>query len=225
MCIIIKYFFLHNIISLFFLQEVTSQSSQPSSGLPYPADTDPSQPPHDSSHSSVDGSFMSPSVAPQSLSLSLSQSPQPSLNSKLNLTPSPVYDPPPIQHSPWTESSLDQPFQKSKKSRSSSKTRYCSSSVMTLFLFIKFLVLKLSSSKKPNWCYLMLLKKMGIHFLPSGNWSIVMQALLLWISEEIEGFSMNAYCHLPFHMCYNTWWVTPTQNVKSLSLNVTTQWH
>ncbi|XP_028262485.1 innate immunity activator b isoform X3 [Parambassis ranga] len=103
-------------------EEVTSQSSQPSSGLPYPADTDPSQPPHDSSHSSADASFMSPSVAPQSLSLNLSHSPQPSLDSKLNLTPSPVYDPPPIQHSPWTESSLDQPFQKSKKSRSSSKT-------------------------------------------------------------------------------------------------------
>ncbi|GAA6215650.1 uncharacterized protein C1orf106 homolog isoform X1 [Lates japonicus] len=102
-------------------EEVTSQSSQPSSGLPYPVETDPPQPPPVSSHSSVDGSYMSPSVAPQlPLPLTPSQSPCPSLDH--SLTSSPAYDAPPIQHSPWTESSLDQPYQKSKKSRSSIKT-------------------------------------------------------------------------------------------------------
>ncbi|XP_022601067.1 innate immunity activator protein-like [Seriola dumerili] len=93
-------------------EEVTSQSSQPSSGLPYSVETDAPQPPPVSSQSSLDGSFMSPSVAP----LTPSQSPHPSLDSN------PEFDAPPIQHSPWTESSLDQPYQKSKKSRSSIKT-------------------------------------------------------------------------------------------------------
>lgn len=103
-------------------EEVTSQSSQPSSGLPYPAETDPPHPSHLSSQSCVDGSYMSPSVVPQTPPLNMSQSPHPSLDSKLSLNSSPAYDLPPIQHSPWTESSLDQPYQKSKKSRSSSKT-------------------------------------------------------------------------------------------------------
>ncbi|XP_008282921.1 innate immunity activator b isoform X2 [Stegastes partitus] len=103
-------------------EEVTSQSSQPSSGLPYPVETDPPQPPPASSHSSVDGSYMSPSVAKQSLQLNLPQSPLASLDSKLSSDSSPLYDLPPIQHTPWTESSLDQPYQKNKKSRSSSKT-------------------------------------------------------------------------------------------------------
>ncbi|XP_070758527.1 innate immunity activator b [Enoplosus armatus] len=103
-------------------EEVTSQSSQLSSGLAYPGETDPPQPPPVSSQSLVDGSYMSPSVAPQSLPVTPSQSPHPSLDSTLSLNSSPAYDPPPIQHSPWTESSLDQPYQKSKKSRSSSKT-------------------------------------------------------------------------------------------------------
>ncbi|XP_047440271.1 innate immunity activator b isoform X2 [Mugil cephalus] len=103
-------------------EEVTSQSSQPSSGLSYPVETDLPQPPPVSSHSSVDGSYMSPTVTPQSARLNLSQSPRPSIDSNMSFTSSPVYDSPPIQHSPWTESSLDEPYQKSKKSRSSSKT-------------------------------------------------------------------------------------------------------
>lgn len=98
-------------------EEVTSQSSQLSSGLAHPGETDP---PPVSSQSFIDGSCSSPSVAPQPLTPS--QSPYPSIDSTVSLNSSPVYDPPPIQHSPWTESSLDQPYQKSKKSRSSSKT-------------------------------------------------------------------------------------------------------
>ncbi|XP_044075611.1 innate immunity activator b isoform X1 [Siniperca chuatsi] len=100
-------------------EEVTSQSSQLSSGLLHPGETDP---PPVSSQSFIDSSCMSPSVAPKPLPLTPSQSPHPSLDSTLSLNSSPAYDPPPIQHSPWTESSLDQPYQKSKKSRSSSKT-------------------------------------------------------------------------------------------------------
>ncbi|KAM9362451.1 innate immunity activator b [Symphorus nematophorus] len=100
-------------------EEVTSQSSQLSSGLTVPGEADPPQPV--SSQSFADGSIMSPSVAPQLLPLTPCQSPHPSLDS-MSLTSSPAYDLPPIQHSPWTESSLDQPYQKSKKSRSSSKT-------------------------------------------------------------------------------------------------------
>ncbi|XP_058488280.1 innate immunity activator b isoform X1 [Solea solea] len=101
-------------------EEVTSQSSQPSSGLPYPAETDAPQPPSESSHLSVDGS--STPVDQHSLLLTPNKSPHLSFDSLLSLNSSPVYDPPPIQHSPWTESSLDQPYQKSKKSRSSTKT-------------------------------------------------------------------------------------------------------
>ncbi|AWP03026.1 putative adiponectin receptor protein 1 [Scophthalmus maximus] len=100
-------------------EEVTSQSSQPSSGLPYPVETDPPQPPTESSLFTVDGSWMSPSVDQL---LTPNQSPHPSFDSSLSLNSSSVYDTPPIQHSPWTESSLDQPYQKSKKSRSSIKT-------------------------------------------------------------------------------------------------------
>ncbi|XP_074527935.1 innate immunity activator b [Halichoeres trimaculatus] len=103
-------------------EEVTSQSSQQSSGLPCPVETELPQPPPVSSHSFVDGSFVSPSAAPQSAPLTPSQSPHPSLESTQSVNSSPAYDLPPIQHSPWTESSLDQPYQKSKKSRSSSKT-------------------------------------------------------------------------------------------------------
>ncbi|XP_030585411.1 innate immunity activator protein-like isoform X2 [Archocentrus centrarchus] len=100
-------------------EEVTSQSSQPSSGLPYPAETDPPQPRPLSTQSCVDGAYMPPFVTAQSLQLNLSHSPHPGLD--LSFNSSPAYDPPPIEHSPWTESSLDQPFQKSKKSRSSTK--------------------------------------------------------------------------------------------------------
>uniref|UniRef100_UPI0037E871F4 innate immunity activator b n=1 Tax=Semicossyphus pulcher TaxID=241346 RepID=UPI0037E871F4 len=101
-------------------EEVTSQSSQQSSSLPYPGETDSPQPPPVSSQSFVDGPYLSPSATPQPLTPS--QSPHPSLDSTLSLNSSSAYDPPPIQHSPWTESSLDQPYQKSRKSRSSSKT-------------------------------------------------------------------------------------------------------
>ncbi|XP_040890733.1 innate immunity activator b isoform X2 [Toxotes jaculatrix] len=100
-------------------EEVASQSSQPSSGLPYPVETDPPQPPP---QFSVDGSYMSPSVTSQPTPLTPSQSPHPRLDSPLSFSSSPACDAPPIQHSPWTESSLDQPYQKSKKSRSSIKT-------------------------------------------------------------------------------------------------------
>ncbi|KAG7218159.1 hypothetical protein INR49_007441 [Caranx melampygus] len=98
-------------------EEVMSQSSQPSSGLPYSAETDAPPPPPlvpvSSLSSSLDTSYVSPPpVAPPTPS----QSPHPSLDS------SEAFEAPPIQHSPWTESSLDQPYQKSKKSRSSSKT-------------------------------------------------------------------------------------------------------
>lgn len=103
-------------------EEVTSQSSQLSSGLTCPGETDPPPPSSVSSQSCIDGSYMSPSVAPQTLPLTPSQSPYPNLDSTLSLNSSPACDLPPIQHSPWTESSLDQPYQKSRKSRSSSKT-------------------------------------------------------------------------------------------------------
>ncbi|KAM6928287.1 innate immunity activator b isoform 2-T2 [Xenentodon cancila] len=101
-------------------EEVTSQPSQPFSGPPCPLEAVSLHPPPKSTHSSVDGSRMSRSVAPQSPLLNLCQSPCPSLDSTSSLNSSPAYDPPPIQHSPWTESSLDQPYEKGKKSRSSS---------------------------------------------------------------------------------------------------------
>ncbi|MED6293943.1 hypothetical protein CHARACLAT_015734, partial [Characodon lateralis] len=101
-------------------EEVTSQFLQPSSGLLYPGETDPPQPLAMTTHSSIDGSYVSSSVAPQSPLSNPCQSPCPSFDSKLSFNSNPAYDPPPIQHSPWSESSLDQPYQKSKKSRSSS---------------------------------------------------------------------------------------------------------
>ncbi|XP_006784401.1 innate immunity activator b isoform X1 [Neolamprologus brichardi] len=100
-------------------EEVTSQSSQPSSGLPYPAETDPPQLLPLSTQSCMDGAYISPCVTPQSLQLNLSHSPHPSVD--LSFTSRPAYDLPPIEHSPWAESSLDQPYQKSKKSHSSVK--------------------------------------------------------------------------------------------------------
>ncbi|MEQ2164032.1 hypothetical protein GOODEAATRI_002346, partial [Goodea atripinnis] len=104
-------------------EEVTSQFLQPSSGLLYPGETDPPQPLTMTTHSSIDGSYVSSSVAPQSPLSNPCQSPCPSFDSKLSFNSNPAYDPPPIQHSPWSESSLDQPYQKSKKSRSSSTMR------------------------------------------------------------------------------------------------------
>lgn len=76
-----------------------------------------------SSLSFTNGSYTSPSVTPQPLPLTPRRSPNPSINSSMSLASSPADDLPPIQHSPWTESSLDQPYEKSKKSRSFSKTR------------------------------------------------------------------------------------------------------
>ncbi|KAM9759282.1 innate immunity activator b isoform 2-T3 [Menidia menidia] len=107
-------------------EEVTSQSSV----LPCSVRADPPQPPPMSPHSSADGSHMSRPVAPQSPLLNHCQSPCSSLDSSLSLNPSSVCDSPPIQHSPWTESSLDQPYQKTKKSRSSSKTSPSKSEVL-----------------------------------------------------------------------------------------------
>ncbi|XP_037636971.1 innate immunity activator b isoform X1 [Sebastes umbrosus] len=101
-------------------EEVTSQSSQLSSGLPDPGETDSPQRPPLSSQSFSNGSYLSPSVDPRNLPLTPIQSPHPSLDS--SFSSSPICDLPPIQHSPWSESSLDKPYQKSKKSRSSSKT-------------------------------------------------------------------------------------------------------
>ncbi|XP_077386640.1 innate immunity activator b isoform X1 [Festucalex cinctus] len=92
--------------------------SEPSSVLPCSGETDSSQPP---SASHTDGSYRSPSVGPQNLSLTPRSSPHPSLDSSMSFTSSPAYDLPPIQNSPWSETSLDQPYQKNKKSRSSCK--------------------------------------------------------------------------------------------------------
>lgn len=112
----------HTLYHFCFTPEVTSQSSLLSSGIPCPGEVNPSsQPTPVSAQSFIYGSYRSPTVAPQSVHLTPSKSPSPSLNSTLSLTSSP--DHPPIQHSPWTESSLDQPYEKRKKSRSSSKTR------------------------------------------------------------------------------------------------------
>ncbi|XP_010779506.1 innate immunity activator b [Notothenia coriiceps] len=103
-------------------EEVTSQSSQLSSGLPDPGETNPPRLPSVSSQSFSKGSYMSPSAAPQNLPQTPSQSPHPSLTSTPSFSSSPASDLPPIQHSPWTESSLDQPYQKNRKSRSSNKS-------------------------------------------------------------------------------------------------------
>ncbi|XP_077459032.1 innate immunity activator b isoform X1 [Stigmatopora argus] len=77
-----------------------------------------SQPPA-SSKSHIDGSYRSPSTGPQNLPLTPSSSPHPSMDSSMSFTSSPADDLPPIEHSPWSETSLDQPYQKNKKSRSS----------------------------------------------------------------------------------------------------------
>ncbi|XP_045068214.1 innate immunity activator protein-like isoform X2 [Coregonus clupeaformis] len=77
-------------------EEVISQSSEPSVEPPHPGGpVDPPQPP------------------PTTPTLEELQS---SFNTSLEL------EPPPIEHSPWTESSLDQPYQKTKK-----KSHSCSS--------------------------------------------------------------------------------------------------
>ncbi|XP_061920351.1 innate immunity activator protein-like isoform X2 [Entelurus aequoreus] len=88
-------------------EEVASKSS----GLLYHREMEPPTPVCMSSESHTDSPSQSPSVG---------AAPDPGLDAAVSLTSSPAaYDPPPIQHSPWSESSLDQPYQK--KSRSSCK--------------------------------------------------------------------------------------------------------
>lgn len=94
-------------------EEVTSQSSV----LPFPSNGDLQPASPRSTHTPCS----TPCMAPPSLQLTPCPSPRPSLDSNLSLNSSDVYEPPPIEHSPWSESSLDQPYQKSKKTRSSSK--------------------------------------------------------------------------------------------------------
>lgn len=94
-------------------EEVTSQSSQV-----FPSEPDGLPPVPLSAPSTPCSSLHS---APRTL-LTPCQSPRPSLDSTLSLNSSlALDDPPPIEHSPWSESNLDQPIDKSKKSRSSSK--------------------------------------------------------------------------------------------------------
>ncbi|XP_062323609.1 innate immunity activator b isoform X1 [Osmerus eperlanus] len=100
-------------------EEVTIQSSQPCLEPPYQGPAESSQQPLGFSQPPVHTPYQSPSVS----SLPLLQSPhQPSLLSleEPRLSFSIDHEAPPIQHSPWSESSLDQPYQKSKKSRSGS---------------------------------------------------------------------------------------------------------
>ncbi|XP_056130484.1 innate immunity activator b isoform X2 [Lampris incognitus] len=99
-------------------EEATSQSSQPSLGLPHPGVTNSSQPLPESSPAPTESFALSPSMALQPLTPS--QSNHAHLDLRLSLNSDVNYEAPPIQHSPWTESSLDQPYQRTKKSRSSS---------------------------------------------------------------------------------------------------------
>ncbi|KAG9260473.1 innate immunity activator protein isoform X1 [Astyanax mexicanus] len=97
-------------------EELTSQSSQVSSEPPPTVDSLPVPP--GTSHRPL-----TPTGTSQLLQLPV-PSPRPLLTlplEPLHPCPSPTmeHDPAPIQNSPWTESSLDQPYQK-KKSRSSS---------------------------------------------------------------------------------------------------------
>ncbi|XP_041747647.2 innate immunity activator protein-like isoform X1 [Coregonus clupeaformis] len=86
-------------------EEVISQSSEPSVEPPHPGGpVDPPQPP------------------PTTPTLEELQS---SFNTSLEL------EPPPIEHSPWTESSLDQPYQKTKKKSHSCSSKSSSSPAVT----------------------------------------------------------------------------------------------
>ncbi|KAJ0068613.1 hypothetical protein NL108_009728, partial [Boleophthalmus pectinirostris] len=89
----------------------------------FPSEPDALQPLPRSSPSTPCSSLNStPYKAPVSLQLTPRQSPRPSLDSTLSLNSSlALDDPPPIEHSPWSESNLDQPLDPKKKSRSSSK--------------------------------------------------------------------------------------------------------
>ncbi|XP_051532365.1 innate immunity activator protein-like isoform X1 [Myxocyprinus asiaticus] len=98
-------------------EELTSQSSRLSSEPPAHA-VDPHPPPlgissHPPPHTPTGPSYRPPESIPH-------QTPTQSLES-LNPCHSPIpeHDPAPIQNSPWKESSLDQPYQKQKRSHSS----------------------------------------------------------------------------------------------------------
>ncbi|CAL8336013.1 unnamed protein product [Lota lota] len=87
----------------------------PSSG---PACRDQNQLPQTfpvSSPSTADSAILSSPFTPR-------RAGSPGLDSMLSFCSNPESEAPPIQPSPWTESSLDQPFQKTKKSRSSTKS-------------------------------------------------------------------------------------------------------
>lgn len=94
--------------------EVISQSSQPSVELPHlGGPVDPPQPPPDPSHPPGPSPHQPPTTTPTLEEL------HSRFNTSLEL------EPPPIEHSPWTESSLDQPYQKTKNNSHlySSKSR------------------------------------------------------------------------------------------------------
>ncbi|XP_071192028.1 innate immunity activator protein-like isoform X1 [Salvelinus alpinus] len=92
-------------------EELISQSSQPSVEAPHPGGpADPPQPPPDPSH------LPGPSPHQPTHTTPTLEELQSSFNTNLEL------EPPPIEHSPWTESSLDQPYQKTKN-----KSHSCSS--------------------------------------------------------------------------------------------------
>ncbi|KAK6319368.1 hypothetical protein J4Q44_G00105790 [Coregonus suidteri] len=99
-------------------EEVISQSSQPSVEPPHlggPAD--PPQPPPGPSHPPGPSPHQPPTTTPTLEEL------QSRFNTSLEL------EPPPIEHSPWTESSLDQPYQKIKKKSRSGSSRSSSPAV------------------------------------------------------------------------------------------------
>ncbi|XP_059925093.1 nascent polypeptide-associated complex subunit alpha, muscle-specific form-like isoform X10 [Gadus macrocephalus] len=66
-------------------------------------------------------SLLSPSQLPPGL-FTPGRAGSPGLDSMLSFSSNPESEAPPIQPSPWSESSLDQPFQKTKKNRSSTKS-------------------------------------------------------------------------------------------------------
>ncbi|XP_036839730.1 innate immunity activator protein [Oncorhynchus mykiss] len=92
-------------------EKLISQSSQPSLEAPHPGGpADPPQPPPDPSH------LPGPSPHKPAHTTPTLEELQSSFNTNLEL------EAPPIEHSPWTESSLDQPYQKTKN-----KSHSCSS--------------------------------------------------------------------------------------------------
>lgn len=116
--ILSQFIFIDRIFFLVFVsEELMSQSSQASSEPPFITEL----------HSVTPG----PSHLSLNPSGSLLHPPEPNPSphqpplEHLHPCHSPSYDPSPIQNSPWKESSLDQPYQKQKKSHSSSiSSRY-----------------------------------------------------------------------------------------------------